>query len=186
MLYYETCVCSITFDSLLPDPMGCSHFLLQGIFLTHVSNSHLLCLLHWHTGSLPAEPPGHSYSMKSLEWLSMFTLQWIQKTSSFNLFACFPWAHTQMEINTMLPSLKNALRKKIVAEIKRLPLQLSWLRIRLQCYRPGFNPWVRKIPWRGKGYPLQYSGLENTMDFIVHGVTKSQIQLSDFHFYFTF
>ena len=33
-----------------------------------------------------------------------------------------------------------------------------------------------------KGNPLQYSGLENAMDCIVHGVAKSQIQLSDFHF----
>ena len=31
------------------------------------------------------------------------------------------------------------------------------------------------------GYPLQYSGLENSMDCIVHGVTKRQTQLSDFH-----
>ena len=29
---------------------------------------------------------------------------------------------------------------------------------------------------------LQYSGLENSMDCIVYGVTKSQTQLSDFHF----
>ena len=35
----------------------------------------------------------------------------------------------------------------------------------------------------GKGYPLQYSGLENSMDCIVHGVAKSQTQLSDFHFH---
>ena len=48
--------------------------------------------------------------------------------------------------------------------------------------RPGFNPWVGKIPGEGKGYPLQYSGLENSMDCIVHGVSKSQIGLSDFHF----
>ena len=34
----------------------------------------------------------------------------------------------------------------------------------------------------GKGYPLQYSGLENTMDCIVHGVIKSQTWLSNFHF----
>ena len=27
----------------------------------------------------------------------------------------------------------------------------------------------------GKGYPLQYSGLENSTDCIVHGVVKSQI-----------
>ena len=79
----------------------------------------------------------------------------------------------------------------------------------LQCKRPGFDPWVRKIPWRrarlptpvfldfpcgsagkefacnvgdlglvlelgrspgeGKDYPLQYSGLENSMDYIVQG-----------------
>ena len=35
----------------------------------------------------------------------------------------------------------------------------------------------------GKGYPLQYSGLENSMDCIVHGVTKSWTKLSDFHFH---
>ena len=34
----------------------------------------------------------------------------------------------------------------------------------------------------GNGYPLQYSGLENFTDCIVHGVTKSQTRLIDFHF----
>ena len=33
-----------------------------------------------------------------------------------------------------------------------------------------------------KGYPLQYSGLENSLDCIVHGVTKSCTRLSDFDF----
>ena len=33
----------------------------------------------------------------------------------------------------------------------------------------------------GKGYPLQYSGLENSMDCIIRGVTKSRTRLSDFH-----
>ena len=37
-----------------------------------------------------------------------------------------------------------------------------------------FNTWVGKIPWRRKDYPLQYSGLENSMNTIVHGVAKSQ------------
>ena len=35
-----------------------------------------------------------------------------------------------------------------------------------------------------KGSPHQYSGLENSMDYIVLGVTKSRTQLSDFHFHF--
>ena len=39
-----------------------------------------------------------------------------------------------------------------------------------------------RSPGEGKGYPFQDSGLENPMDCRVHGVTKSQTQLSDFHF----
>ena len=37
-------------------------------------------------------------------------------------------------------------------------------------------------PGEGKGYPLQYSDLEHSMDHIDHGVAKSQTRLSDFHF----
>ena len=40
--------------------------------------------------------------------------------------------------------------------------------------RPGFDPWVGKIPWRRERYPLQYSGLGNSMDCVVYEVTKSQ------------
>ena len=46
----------------------------------------------------------------------------------------------------------------------------------------GSTPGLGRFPGEGKGYPLQYSGLENSMDCIVHGVTNSQTQLSDFHF----
>ena len=37
-----------------------------------------------------------------------------------------------------------------------------------QRSEPGFDPWVGKIPWRREGYPLQYSGLENSMDCTVY------------------
>ena len=43
-------------------------------------------------------------------------------------------------------------------------------------------PGLGRSPGEGKGYSLQYSGLENSMDSIVHGVAKNQTQLSDFHF----
>ena len=43
-------------------------------------------------------------------------------------------------------------------------------------------PRLERSPGEGKGYPLQYSGLENSMDCIVHRVTNSWIRLSDFHF----
>ena len=38
----------------------------------------------------------------------------------------------------------------------------------------GLIPGLGRSPGEGKGCPLQYSGLENSMDFIVHGVTKSR------------
>ena len=34
---------------------------------------------------------------------------------------------------------------------------------------------VGKIPWRRESYPLQYSGLDNSMDCIVHGVAESDM-----------
>ena len=34
----------------------------------------------------------------------------------------------------------------------------------------------------GNGYPFQYSGLENSMDLLVHGVAKSQTPLSSFQY----
>ena len=40
-----------------------------------------------------------------------------------------------------------------------------------------------RSPGEGNGYPLQYSGLENSMDYTVHEVTKSQTQLSNFPFF---
>ena len=46
----------------------------------------------------------------------------------------------------------------------------------------GSIPGVGRSPGEGKGYPLQYSGLEDPMDYIVHGVTKSQTRLSNSHF----
>ena len=46
----------------------------------------------------------------------------------------------------------------------------------------GSIPGLGRPSGEGKGYPLQYSGLENSMDCTVHGVAKSQTQLTDFHF----
>ena len=48
----------------------------------------------------------------------------------------------------------------------------------------GSIPGLGRSPEEGKGCPLQYSGLENSVNCTVHGVTKSPIGLSDFHFHF--
>ena len=60
--------------------------------------------------------------------------------------------------------------------VKNLPTMWeTWV-----CLIPGLG----RSPGEGKGYPLQYSGLENSMDCIVHGAAKSQTQQSDVHFHF--
>ena len=45
----------------------------------------------------------------------------------------------------------------------------------------GSIPGLGRSHGEGKGYPLQYSGLENSMDYIVHGVAKNWTELSNFH-----
>ena len=50
----------------------------------------------------------------------------------------------------------------------------------------GSIPGLGRSSGERKGNPLQYSGLENSMDYTVHGVSKSRTQLSDFHFHFSF
>ena len=46
-------------------------------------------------------------------------------------------------------------------------------------------PGLGRSPGEGNGYPLQYSGLENSMDCVNHGVSNSWRQLNDFHFHFS-
>ena len=43
-------------------------------------------------------------------------------------------------------------------------------------------PGLGRSPGEGKGYPPEYSGLENSRDCIGHGVAKSRTRLSGFHF----
>ena len=39
----------------------------------------------------------------------------------------------------------------------------------------GLIPGLGRSPGKGKGYPLQYSGLENSMDYTVHGILQAGI-----------
>ena len=48
----------------------------------------------------------------------------------------------------------------------------------------GSIPGLGRSSGEGKGYPLQYSGMENSMDCTVLGVAKSPTWLSDFHFHY--
>ena len=66
------------------------------------------------------------------------------------------------------------LRASLVAQLVKNPSAL-------------WETWVRSLGWedpleKGMATHSQYSGLENSMDYTVHVVTKSQTQLSNFHF----
>ena len=41
------------------------------------------------------------------------------------------------------------------SSILGFPLWLIWWRIHLQCWRPGSDLWVGKIPWRRERLPIQ-------------------------------
>ena len=45
----------------------------------------------------------------------------------------------------------------------------------------GLIAGLGRSPGEGKGYPLQYSGMENSMNYTVHEVAKSQTRVSNFH-----
>ena len=87
-----------------------------------------------------------------------------------------------------------------------LPWWLRGLRICLQCRRPGFNPWVRKIPWRRQwlptpifspgeslgqrsleGYsPWSYKELDITEQLrLSHWRLSSCLKMENFFFFFT-
>ena len=63
--------------------------------------------------------------------------------------------------------------------------------VKASCHNagdPDLIPGLGRSPGEGKGYPFQYSGLENSMDrgawqATVHGVSKSQTRLSNFHLF---
>ena len=71
----------------------------------------------------------------------------------------------------------------IHSSIFGLSLWLSWWRIHPQCWRPGFNPWVGKIPWRKERLPTPIFWPGEFHDCIVRGATKGPIRLNNLHFH---
>ena len=102
----------------------------------------------------------------------------------------FSSAGKESAYNAGDPSLIPGLERSPGEEIGYLLLYL-WASLVAQLVKnlPAmWETWVWSLGWEdspgeGKGYPLQYSGLENSMDYIIHGVARSWTWLSDFHFH---
>ena len=80
-----------------------------------------------------------------------------------------PWRRERLPTPVFLGFLCNSARKESACNAGDL----------------GFIAGLGRSPREGNSYSLQYSGLENSMDYRVHGVTKSWTPLSGFHFPFT-
>ena len=90
------------------------------------------------------------------------------------LFICCYFSSIWIRLTELFSLVFSKIWASLVAQlVKNLPRNTGDL---------GLIPGLGRSPGEGKGYPLQYSGLENSRDCIVHGVTKSQTQLSDCRF----
>ena len=66
-----------------------------------------------------------------------------------------------------------SIRASLITQLVKNPLAMRDL---------GSIPGLGRSPGEGKGCLLQYSGLENSMDCVIHGVAKCRTRLRDLHF----
>ena len=74
-----------------------------------------------------------------------------------------------------------SLLMKVKEESEKVGLKLNIQKTKIMASGP-ITSW--EIVGEGNGNPLQYSGLENSVHYAVHGIVKSWTRLSDFHFHF--
>ena len=141
-------------------------FLLSGVFKM-ISLLFLYCLVYVHLK--------HFCNIEKMIWTFIYYL-------ILTLCSLFPkkyWGRTAYALPSPYPEFYMwintgwALASLVALLVYNLPAM--------------WEIWVRSLGWedpleKGKGYPLQYSGLENSMD--IHGIAKSQTRLSDFDFHF--
>ena len=134
----------------------------------------------------PFPPPIHMLKLELSSW-------WYFKCGLWMIFYVWSLASLIAQLVKNLPAMQET-------PVKFLGRKIHWRRHQLPTLVfLGFpvaqlvkNPPAMQETWvqslgredpleKGKGYPLQYSGLENSMDCIVHGVAKSRTWLSDLH-----
>ena len=146
--------------------------------------------------------------LKCSHWPLMSIIKfWVQNSGSISLFTVYFWWHDHKQPDCFMDSplswanLKEGLVKPpLVYWVYKgchscLLLDILWPYSSVgfpddsdgrestrNAGDPGSIPGSGRSPGEGNGYPLQYSGMENSMDCLVHRVAKSQTRLSDFHF----
>ena len=140
------------------------------LVLTHCTN--LIRSFHWVLSLSLTLPPPSFFWRHHLQLLESVSLRNLLKTQLLVLMWCIlcmkqiTYLSTYCMNSVWLQNMSGSAGKESACNAGDLSL----------------IPVLGRSPGEGKGYPLQYSGLENSMDFIVHGVAKSRTWLSDFHF----
>ena len=147
---------------LFVNPWAAAHQAPLSVGFSRQEYLRLLGLLPWQVGSLPlfqgifptqGPNPGFSHCKWILSHLST------QGNPGILEWVIYPFSG-----GSSLPRSRTGV--SLVTQLMNPPaMQETWVQ--------SSREW--------NGYPLQYSGLENSMDCIVHGVTKSPTGLNDFH-----
>ena len=177
----------------IPDP-GKSH--MPRSTWTQAPQPLSLCSRAQEAHTVPLESSTFSLQLDKAhaqQWtLSVGVVSYMVEITKLYIFGKYP----------SLPSLRAQFVKKLPAMQETLVQFLGWedqlRRDRLptpvflgfpcgsagkeSTHNAGSISDLGRPPGEGKGYLLQYAGLQNPMDCIVHGVTKSQTQLRNFHF----
>ena len=132
--------------------------------------------------SLPLWKKSHSslnfslpYLLCLFSWLVRFFCQFVLVIITMSI-RLHQWFSTR---GNFAPTLRGHWASLVAQLVKNATMWETWVR------DLGSIPGLGRFPGEGKGYPLQYSCLENPMDrgawwAIIHGVAKSQTWLSDF------
>ena len=104
-----------------------------------------------------------------------------------SLVCCSPWGsqrvgHNWEQLNWTEEETKILFFFQFTCIFKGFPCGLADKESACNVRDLGSIPGLGRSPGEGKGYPPQYSGLENSMDCNVHRVAKSRTQLGNFHF----
>ena len=112
------------------------------------------------------------------QWSHIMTVLNATKLYTSNTEFYIMWISPQLKIHTHTPF------SFIRLENNRVTINLCGSAGKESAYNVGdlgSIPGLGRSPREGKCYPLQYSGLENSMDCIVYRVAKSWTRLSNFH-----
>ena len=139
------------------------HALFHGIFMTKESNSRVLGLLHWQAGFLTTSAAEEAHI--NLQFQTNVCITFLDRIHY----------HFQTFIHSLCISRASPL-------FSGFPCGSAGKQSACNVGDLGSIPGSRRSPGEGNGCPLQYSGLENSTDCIVHGVAKSWTGLSNFHF----